>query len=155
MDTPNNLIEREKELQDAPLLRSAGAADFFKAPDGYFDTLSSTIQDRIQETKKTFIIPVFRPAFAGFSFALLIICVAIYFVGSLQHKNQFQAQQETPSIDAIIESGYYIDMDESLISEALCEMPIKNDTTQQYQQDQELENYLIQSLNETTLINEL
>ena len=156
MTQHTNPIERENELKDAPTLRNLPTSDFFNAPDGYFDSLSSNIQDRIQENKsKTYIIPIFRPAFVGISFTLMIICISLLYFNSINKKAEYQAQQEAPSLDEIIDSGYYIDFEEAVLAETLCDMPSKSDTTQLNNQDLELENYLIQSMNETTLLNEL
>ncbi|MBK7966026.1 MAG: hypothetical protein IPK10_12590 [Bacteroidetes bacterium] len=151
-----NDMEREKELKDASTLRNLPTSDFFNAPEGYFDNLSSKIQDRIQENKsKTYIIPIFRPAFVGISFTWMIICISLLYFNSINSKTDNQAQQDSPSLDEIIDSGYYLDFEEAVLAETLCDMPSKGDTTQQNTQDIELENYLIQSMNETTLLNEL
>jgi hypothetical protein len=157
MDNLNNHTERENELKEMPTLRSMPSSNFFDAPDGYFDTLSSQIQDRIKASKEnTYFIPIFRPAVAGFSFAFMIICFAlVYFNGNENQNYNQQADLSTPSFETIIESGYYIDLEEALIAETLCEISVTNDTTQLSPQDLELENYLIQSMNETTLLNEL
>lgn len=157
MDNLDNHTERDNELKEMPTLRSMPSSNFFDAPDGYFDTLSSQIQDRIKASReKTYIIPIFRPAVAGFSFALMIICFAlVYFNGNENQNYDQQADLSTPSFEAIIESGYYYNLDEALIAETLCEIPVTNDTTQLSPQDLELENYLIQSMNETSLLNEL
>ena len=156
MTQQTNDMEREKELKDAPTLRNLPTSDFFTAPEGYFDSLSSKIQDRIQENKsKTYIIPVFRPAFVGISFTLMIICISLLYFNSINKKAEYQAQKEATSLDEIIESGYYLNFEEAVLAETLCDMPSKSDTTQLNTQDQELENYLIQSINETTLLNEL
>ncbi|MBP6513470.1 MAG: hypothetical protein KA347_12455 [Bacteroidia bacterium] len=156
MTQQTNDMEREKELKDAPTLRNLPTSDFFTAPEGYFDSLSSKIQDRIQENKsKTYIIPVFRPAFVGISFTLMILCISLLYFNSINKKAEYQVQQESPSLDEIIESGYYLNFEEAVLAETLCDMPSKSDTTQLNTQDQELENYLIQSINETTLLNEL
>ncbi len=156
MTNPTNNTERENELKDAPTLRVIAPSDFFNAPDGYFDSLSSKIQDRIQENKsKTYIIPIFRPAFVGISFTLMIICISLLYFNSINKKAEYQSQQEAPSLDEIIDSGYYLHFEEAVLAETLCDMPSKSDTTQLNAQDLELENYLIQSMNETTLLNEL
>ena len=156
MTNPTNNMERENELKDAPTLRNLPTSDFFNAPDGYFDNLSSRIQDRIQENKsKTYIIPVFRPAFVGISFTLMIICISLLCFNSINKKADYQVQQEAPSLDEIIDSGYYLHFEEAVLAETLCDMHSKSDTLQLNTQDLELENYLIQSMNETTLLNEL
>jgi hypothetical protein len=157
MDNLSHNTERDSELKEMPTLKSMPSSPFFNAPDGYFDTLNSQIQDRIQSSgKRTYIIPVFRPAFAGFSFALIIVCIAlVYFNGNEQSTNEQQAMLSTPTIDAVIESGYYINLDEELIAETLCDVPVKNDLAPQDPEDIELENYLIQTMNETSLLNEL
>lgn len=156
MTQHTNDKERVNELKDAPTLRTLPTSDFFNAPDGYFDNLSSNIQDRIQENKsKTYIIPIFRPAFVGISFTLMIICISLLYINSINKKAEYQVRQETPSLEEIIDSGYYLDFEEAVLAETLCDMPSKSDTTQLNTQDQELENYLIQSMNETTLLNEL
>ncbi len=157
MDHPNNYSERENELKDTPILKSMPSSDFFNAPDDYFDTLSSHIQDRIQASKnKTYTIPIFRPAVAGFSFALMLLFAALFYFNQQASKNiPQQAESNTPTLDVIIDSGYFLSLDESLLSETLCELQIKSDTTQENAQDLELENYLIQSMNESSLLNEL
>lgn len=157
MDNLDNHIERENELKEMPTLRSIPSSNFFDAPNEYYDTLSSQIQERIEASKKkTYIIPIFRPAVAGFSFALMIICFTlIYFNVNDNSKTELQAELPTPSFDAIIESGYYFDLDEALIAETLSELAVTNDTIQLSPQDIEMENYLIQTMNETSLLNEL
>jgi hypothetical protein len=72
-----------------------------------------------------------------------------------QQKTDNQVQQESPSLDEIIESGYYLNFEEAVLAETLIDLPSKGDSLQLNTQDQELENYLIQSMNETTLLNEL
>jgi len=149
--------ELEDELKNAPILQSLKGNSTFQAPENYFDSLSSNIQDRISSTNKsTFVIPVFRPAFAGFSLALMLISIAIiYFSQDENKKSDLQAQEiGSPIIDEMIESGYYIDLEESHISETLCDLQIKTESSKTTS-DIELENYLIQSMNETSLINEL
>ena len=139
MTNPTENQERDNELKDAPTLMAIAPSNFFNAPDGYFDSLSSKIQDRIQENKsKTYFIPIFRPAFVGISFTLLIICISLLYFNSINKKAEYQVQQE-----------------EDVLAEILCDIPSKSDTTQLNTQDLELENYLIQSMNETTLLNEL
>ncbi len=156
MTNPTENQERDNELKDAPTLMAIAPSNFFNAPDGYFDSLSSKIQDRIQENKsKTYFIPIFRPAFVGISFTLLIICISLLYFNSINKKAEYQVQQEAPSLDEIIDSGYYIHFEEDVLAEILCDIPSKSDTTQLNTQDLELENYLIQSMNETTLLNEL
>lgn len=157
MDNLDNHTERENELKEMPTLRSMPSSNFFDAPDGYFDTLSSQIQDRIHAAQlKTYIIPIFRPGVAAFSFALMIICFAlVYFNGNENQKYDQQADLSAPSFDAIIESGYYISLDEAIIAETLCDMPVKSDHSSLNDQDIELENYLIQTMNESSLLNEL
>ncbi|MBK9638549.1 MAG: hypothetical protein IPO63_12320 [Bacteroidetes bacterium] len=156
MTQHTNDMERERELKDAPTLRNLPTSNFFNAPDGYFDSLSSKIQDRIQENKsKTYIIPIFRPAFVGISFTLMIICISLLYFNSINKKVDYQAQQETPSLEEIIDSGYYLHFEEAVLAETLCDLPNKGDSIQLSTQEAELENYLIQSMNETTLLNEL
>ncbi len=156
MTQHTNGMERVNELKDAPTLRNLPTSDFFNAPEGYFDNLSSKIQDRIQENKsKSYIIPVFRPAFVGISFTLMIICISLLYFNSINKKAEYQVQQEVPSLDEIIDSGYYLNFEEAVLAETLIDLPSKSDSLQLNTQDQELENYLIQSMNETTLLNEL
>jgi len=139
------------ELKDAPILRSLKHAAGFPAPEGYFDQLSSAIQDKIN-SKRTFSGRIFtRPVIAGLSFATMIF--AFYFINYPTEKShqvyQMNAKTEL-STDDLISTNYYLEIEEELLAETLNAtengaLPLEAN----------IENYLLESYNETELINEL
>ncbi len=157
MNTNLTSSEENDELKNAPLLRSLRSADPFQAPEGYFDRLSSDIQDKIHHQKTA----VFSTFFEWKSaLAILGILVLAILAGTQDYSPKFQplAQHTSaePSISCedIINSNYYLEFDETLLSEAM-ELSDTALVSPAFSGDETLENYLIQQTEESFLINEL
>lgn len=137
------------ELKEMPQLQKMQGHEPFTAPEGYFEKLSSSIQDRIASEKKSKTIKVFQPQW-------LIAFVIIGIIGSgiyLRYAgtNEVKVEQVADlTCDDLIESGYYTEIDESLLAEAVISTPDNSkDSTA------DLEEYILNNTDETTLINSL
>ncbi len=149
----NNLHRNDDELNDAPLLRSLRNSQGFEAPDGYFDRLSSDIQDRINQPK-SLISFRWKPvlAFASITGLAIFIYFSVFRSEIPSAEEQQIAQTEITSED-LIASDYYTEIDEELLTEALSgkdagEIWTGNNT-------EPIEEYLIETSTEEELINEL
>jgi len=145
------------ELKDAPLLRSLQQVDFYKAPEGYFDALSTEIQNKISQgdAPKTGTVNIWKPLFAIAGVVIVALMIG-YFTKEAGNteKRQVAEMEESLSCDDLLESNYYLEIEESLIAEAVEDIranPIKSDTIT----DLEIEDYLIQTADEILLTNEL
>ncbi|CAN5563454.1 hypothetical protein BH11BAC2_BH11BAC2_16340 [soil metagenome] len=142
--------EADQELNDAPLLRQMSRKSPYTTPDGYFDMLSSEIQDKLQASKPraTPKILVLRPAFLITSLIIMVISLGIYF--KTTEKSQQPTQlSEIVTYDDLLESGYYSEIDETLLSESLAT------TTPSDKSDKQMEDYLLNNSDENQLLNEL
>lgn len=149
-----DLNNREEELKDAPLLRSLQNGKGFDAPDGYFDSLTSSIQDKINKPAPSGVFNL-RPIFTTLSLGGLAILLFI-----LLQKNTDPTVPTAPQIseteitsDDIIASGYYTEIDESLIAESFAEPSISDEAP--IPSDSGMEEYLLESSSEEELINAL
>jgi hypothetical protein len=157
MKKPTHSSAKNEELKDAPLLRSLQSADPYKAPEGYFDALSSEIQHKISsgEQRRTVSVKIWKPVFAIVSVLVIALMIG-YFkkdAGNTE-KMQVAALEEPISCDDLLESNYYLEIDEQLIAEAMEDAESTSLITDTLS-DREMEDYLIQSADELLLTNEL
>lgn len=140
----------DDELKDAPLLRQLRQSSAFNAPEDYFQTLPSAIQDKI--SNKQSIIGQFKlkPILAGIAITGCLVLGILYM--NQQPKEQQYTETTTITTDDLIESGYYLELEEQLIAET-----VYNDEAVQEESidETEMENYFLEAADETTLINEL
>lgn len=138
--------EREEELKEAPLLRSIGNKSPFNAPEGYFDNLHSHIQDRLQVAPKPWIAHISQTAWV--IMFLLVIGAGILFKYYEKPANQTTVANAEVTIDDLLNSGYYTQLDEELLSESLLQSSTSSGL-------EEMENFLIESADESLITNEL
>jgi hypothetical protein len=137
------------ELKEMPQLQKMQGHEPFSAPEGYFEKLSSSIQDRIASEKKSKTIKVFQPQW-------LIAFVIVGMIGSGIYL-RFAANEQTKveqvaeiTCDDLIDSGYYTEIDEALLADAV---PANQDAVQD--STAEIEEYILNNTDESTLINSL
>jgi hypothetical protein len=137
------------ELKEMPQLQKMQGHEPFTAPEGYFEKLSSSIQDRISSENKSKTIKVFQPQWLIAFVIIGIIGSGIYLRYSANEVTESHEMAQVTA-DDIIESGYYTEIDESLLADAIPE-------TQGDVQDStaEIEEYIINNTDESTLINSL
>ncbi|MBL0098028.1 MAG: hypothetical protein IPP46_17185 [Bacteroidetes bacterium] len=138
-------------------MRSLQSADPYKAPEGYFDALSSEIQHKISQgqQQRTVSVKILKPVFAVMGVLIIALLIG-YFkkeAGNTE-KMQVATMEEQFSCDDLLESNYYLEIDEQLIAEAVEELHITTITADTIT-DLEIEDYLIQSADEILLTNEL
>lgn len=138
--------EREVELREAPLLRSIGTKNPFDAPEGYFDSLHVHIQDRLQVAPKPWITRISQTAWVVMF--LLLIGVGLLFKYYEKPVRQNITANAEVSIDDLLNSGYYTQLDEELLSESLAE----SSTSSGFD---DMEDFLIESADESLITNEL
>jgi hypothetical protein len=140
----------DDELNNAPLLRQLRQTAAFNAPEEYFQTLPSAIQDKISSRKSILSQFKVKPILAGLAIAGCLVLGFLYINRPVQER-QF-TETTTITTDDLIETGYYLEIEEQLIAES-----VYNDVTAQEESidETEMENYLLESADETTLINEL
>lgn len=140
------------ELKDAPILRSLKHAAGFPAPEGYFDQLSSAIQNKIN-SKRTFSGRIFtRPVITMLSLATMIVAIFFIYTPTEDHSSRaYQTYPETEiSTDDLISTSYYLEIEEELLAETL-----RSTENGAPLLDANLENYLLESYTEAELVNEL
>lgn len=151
-----NELNSQEELKDAPLLRSLSSSNAFEAPEGYFDELSSQISAKISSKKSVFQTGFLKPVLAGLSLIILLLTIGYFYnqenVDRLESSNEVSSEK---LYDNIIESEYYCEFDESLLAESLSENQSKSTLQTPTESELEIENYLIQSADESILTNEL
>jgi hypothetical protein len=137
------------ELKEMPQLQKMQGHEPFSAPEGYFEKLSSSIQGRIASENKSKTIKVFQPQW-------LIAFVIVGMIGSGIYL-RFAANEQTKveqvaeiTCDDLIESGYYTEIDEALLADAV---PANQDAVQD--STAEIEEYILNNTDESTLINSL
>ena len=142
-------MNTNNELNEMPLLQKMQGHEPFKEPEGYFKELSSSIQDRIASAKKPETTRVFQPQWLIAFVFLGMIASGIYLRYSANEQNT-ETELANVTCDDLIESGYYCEIDESILADAI-------PATQEDVQDStdEIEEYLINNTDETTLINSL
>jgi hypothetical protein len=138
--------EREEELRDAPLLQSIGNKNPFDAPEGYFDSLHAHIQDRLQVAHKPWIAHISQTAWVVMF--LLVIGAGFLFKYYEKPVQQPTASHTEVTIDDLLNSGYYTQLEEELLSESLAE----SSTSSGFD---DMEDFLIESADESLITNEL
>lgn len=145
----------DDELKDAPLLKSMSGETPFRAPAGYFDSLPTLISEKIsaQNSKpwwSIFIQNIFQPKYvvAACVFGVAVISGVVYF----NQPENIKDIEIILSYEDVSNSAYMDDLDESLLVEELS----KYDNTSYDEQSKDIENYLIDSQTDISLIeNEL
>ncbi len=151
---PDQSHHHEDELKDSPLLRSLRSGNGFEAPDGYFDGLTSSIQDRIN-----------KPA-RGISFnwkpvalTLTLGSIALYLFFAVFNKSDVapippvQVAEIEISSEDLITSEYYTEIDEELITATITEKQSEENNT--ITPSSGIDEYIIESSSEEELINAL
>jgi hypothetical protein len=144
-------MQSDDELKDFPRLKQLQGNNPFAAPEGYFDTLSISITDKIsaQSNQKPVVLFKLKPILVA-GLALAIITSALVF-NHLQVKNNTAFNNPNDKLeitcDELISSGYYEELDENLLAEAIIQEQKTNSV------EAEIENYLIDNTDESTLIN--
>ncbi len=149
-------MKNDDELKDAPGLRGMKRENPFTVPHGYFDSLSSRIQDRINAPQaisiwEKLLLPLQRPAFAYVTITIaMLICASVYFTQKKNNVATPQVAEVNITADDIYNSGIIYEYDENTLTEVLA----ANTSTKQ--SSTELEDYLIDiNTDESDLINEL
>lgn len=141
--------ENKDELKDFPILHSIGRNFQYHAPEKYFEKLGDALQQRTSApVKKPIFLAMIRPVLAG-TLTLLFI-LGVWLFSGLQTKtadHTTASLQQTIAVEEIIESGYYLELDETLLTDAL----IETGTVEAPDDDKELEDYLIHSTYEEEL----
>ena len=150
MNTDHNWEkERKDELKEAPLLASMqGKKDVFEVPVAYFENLPSSIQDKISSKLNSH-----NWKLSPLRVSLLVGCLVLgigFFYFDLQQTNK-SSTEVAFSCDDVIESDYYLEIDEAVLIEQLAAMP--QDKTSP--ENTEIDDYLLNSIDESTLINAL
>ena len=140
----------DEELKDAPILRQLRQSTAFNAPEDYFQTLPSAIQDKISSRKSITSQVKLKPILVGLAIAGCLV-LGILYINQPVQEQQF-TETTTITTDDLIETGYYLELEEQLIAETV----YNDDATPEESIDEtEMENYLLEASDETTLINEL
>lgn len=102
-----------EELKNiAPHLSQLPKKDAFTAPEGYFDDLSSKIQDRVIAKSKS---RVFSPAWAFGSLGLASVLCLVIFLGQSPNETNVTKQEASAYVNENIEQEF----DETLLAEEL------------------------------------
>jgi hypothetical protein len=145
-----NKQEWMQELEDAPGLSKLAGHEPFEAPEGYFDTFSASVTDRInaakQETWAAQLLQWIRKPIVAIPALAIIITGIILFTrsGTTDNSNQ---KYVAMNYDDIYNSGLINDLDESTICEFI---EVKEHTVSTREED-----LLLESISEESLINEL
>lgn len=145
-------MKPDDELKDFPRLKRLQGNNPFEAPEGYFDTLSSSIADKISEQSSHKPVAIFRlkpVLITGVVLIALLSSVLVF--NHLQNNSNLASNKSNQEIDItcdeLIASGYYEELDENLLAESIVQEPNQKNL------DVEIENYLIDNADESTLIN--
>ena len=141
-------MEHNDELNPYPTLNKMSRKEVSNAPEGYFEQLSSGIQDRMTENKVV-AIPRFKlqplAILASLVIVLLVSGTIVYLSTKSEHK-----QELAVTYDDVIESGYYTEIDEDV----LCDnVPQKTTTASTTISDTLIDEYLINNADETQISN--
>lgn len=140
-------MEHNDELNSFPSLSKMSRKEPFEAPDGYFDQLSSKIQDRISSEKKS-LVPVFRLRPIAIIASLIVILIVsgtfIYL-----HQNNNDKTELAITYDDVLESGYYLEIDEATLCESI------PPATATITNDKSIDEYLINNADESLISNSL
>jgi hypothetical protein len=145
-------MKPDDELKDFPHLKKLQGNNPFEAPEGYFDTLSTSIADKISAQSNHKPVAIFRlkPILIS-GVAMVAIITSVFVYNHLQNKSNIASNDSNQKIevtcDELIASGYYEELDENLLAESIIQEPNPKSL------DDEIENYLIDNTDESTLIN--
>ena len=156
MNTDNNHKNQsdwEEELKNAPLLEKLHNDQPYEAPAGYFDSLAFNVMSRISEegnlNSKSAAI---RPLFNYRNWIISSVAVAAVIAAFLLFNKQKQeSKMIAMNYDSICNSGLVNDLDESLLIDVLSEETSVNSVSE----NQDLENFLLETSTEDALINNL
>ena len=150
MNTDHNWEkERKNELQEAPLLSSMQAKkDVFEVPVSYFERLPSSIQDKISSKSNSHKWKL-NPLRVSILLGCIVLGIGFFYFDSKQTNKS--STELAFSCDDVIESDYYLEIDESVIIEQLASIPGNPKSTD----NTEIDNYILNSIDESTLINAL
>lgn len=147
---------KNDELKNAPRLQEMNGENPFTVPDGYFDSLSARIKDRINAPKpktvwEKLFEPLQRPAFAYASITLVMLfCVGVYFYQKQTPLPVKQFAEANISTEDLYNAGMISDFDEYTLIEVLVAKANSQKATT------EIEDYLIDAnTDEYDLINAL
>lgn len=145
-------MKPDDELKDFPRLKQLQGNYPFEAPEGYFETLSSSIADKISAQSSHKPVTIFRlkpVLITGVVLIALLSSVLVF--NHLQNNSNLASNKSNQEIyitcDDLIASGYYEELDENLLAESIVQEPNQKNL------DTEIENYLIDNADESTLIN--
>lgn len=142
-------LHHDDELRETNHLQSLSRKEPFKAPNGYFDSLTSKIQDKLNQDQNLVNANVNakRPVFI--LAILLTVCISAGISFYLINSNNPHPKEIACTYDDMIESGYYSEFDESALSEKYlaCQPSNVND-------DKAIEDYLINNSDESLLTNQ-
>jgi hypothetical protein len=146
-----NSNEWKEELKDAPFLSKLSGEDPFEAPEGYFDTFSASVVDRINAQKKESWLAKVTLQFR--KPLILIPAMAILIFGIIwfsKSKITVDTNEEYISMnyDELYDAALIIDLDESVLCDYIEIESNSNKTTTD-------EDLMLENLSEEVLINEL
>lgn len=145
-------MKPDDELKDFPHLKKLQGNNPFEAPEGYFETLSTSISDKISAQSNHKPVAIFRlkPILIS-GVAMVAIITSVFVYNHLQNKSNIASNDSNQKIevtcDELIASGYYEELDENLLAESIIQEPNPKSL------EAEIENYLIDNTDESTLIN--
>lgn len=145
MSIQNNKQE-ERELDQAPLLSALQHSKGFEAPEGYFDALPAQIQARLTTRHPGWFARIPSPAWITV-FILLIGTGLLFNRVSVSDQKKGREMREV-SVDELLQSGYYTEIEEDLLTEIIHQ-------SHEAENLQNIEQYLIESTDETTISHEL
>lgn len=142
---------KEHDLKmEAPVLFGMERRNVFHAPDGYFETLTSKIQDRIAAEKKMSILDKLIEMFFAPQ-SLIPVAASVVIIAFIFNANNYTAKDNTAGMDItyteLEQSGYIQEIDEQIITEAYLLADNSN-------AENELETFLIENNINEDLLNE-
>ena len=148
--------EYDDELKNAPSLRGMKGKNSFTVPDGYFDSLSSRIQDKINAPQpktvwEKLLMPLQRPVFAYATITIAVVSYAVVYFSQTPVVTK-QIAETSITADDIYDSNIITDYDETLLAEALIITSDEKHSETSAQQD--VDDYLMDNnTDELELIN--
>ncbi len=145
----NPNLHHDDELSDTNHLQSLSRKEPFQAPNGYFDSLTSNIQDKLNHQQNLVIssVKAKRPVFILAT--LLTVCISLGIFFFMINTNKTHSKEIACTYEDMIESGYYSELDESALTEKYLACQPLNGID-----DKALEDYLINNSDESLLTNQ-
>ncbi len=142
-------LHHDDELSETNHLQSLSRKEPFQAPNGYFDSLTSKIQDKLNQDQNLVnsTVKAKRPVFI--IAILLTVCISAGISFYMINSNKPHPNEIACTYDDMIESGYYSEFDESALSEKYLACQPVNEN-----EDKAIEDYLINNSDESLLINQ-